>query len=126
MHENYFFYFFNGKTLFLITFPTHRFTGPLQSHHLSLTSSTPLHLNLGTHGMMSPTKSSVVLVAGSALKHLYNIQVSLIALATDMKMFPYVVILLLRENDIVPDTFRHAMSPPIVRLQHLSLHHIIK
>jgi hypothetical protein len=109
---------FNGKTLFLITIPPLRFTGRLPSHHISLTCTIPLQLNLGTHGMMTPTKSSVVLVAGSALKDLYYIQMCLYALSKHMKMFPYVVILLLRENDIVPDTeFRHAMSPPMVRLQ---------
>ena len=101
--------------------PSLRFPGRLPSHHLSLTSSSPLYLNLGTHGMMSPTKSSVVLVAGSALRELQNVMKSIDHLAKDMKMIPYVVILLLRDNDIVPDTDRHAMSPPVVSLQALHL-----
>ena len=66
--------------------------------------------------MMSPTKSSVVLVAGSALRELQNVMKSIDYLAKNMKMIPYVVILLIRDNDIVPDTDRHAMSPPVVSL----------
>ena len=64
--------------------------------------------------MMAPTKSAVVLVAGSALKDLKKIMDKIVSLANDMWMLPYVVILLIRENDIVPDTLRHDMSPPIV------------
>ena len=109
------------KRLFLITLPPLRFPGHLPSHHLSLTSSNPLHLNLGTHGMTTPTKSSVVLVAGSALKDLKKIMEKLNSLAENMKMIPYAVILLIRETDIVPDTARHAMSPPVVSFTTLGL-----
>ena len=101
--------------------PYLRFPGHLPSHHLSLTSSSPLHLNLGTHGMRTPTKSSVVLVAGSALKDLKKIMEKLNSLAEDMKMIPYAVILFIRETDIVPDTARHDLSPPVVSLQALYL-----
>jgi hypothetical protein len=64
--------------------------------------------------MMAPTKSSVVLVAGPALKDLQNIMDKIDSLANDMQMIPYVVILLIRDNDVVPNTARHAMSPPVV------------
>ena len=97
-----------------------RFTGHIPSHHLSLTSSTPLHLNLGTDGMLTPTKSSVALVAGSALTDLQKIMDKLSSLAEDMKMIPYVVILLIRENDVVPDTVRNVLSPPVVTLLDLN------
>ena len=63
---------------------------------------------------MTPTKSSVVLVAGSALKDLQKIMDKIDSQAVDMKMIPYVVILLVKDNDRVPDTVRHAMSPPVV------------
>ena len=66
--------------------------------------------------MMSPTKSSVVLVAGSAIKDLEKVMRKIDSLAHDMKMTPYVVFLLVRDNDIVPDTRRHDMSPPVVSL----------
>ena len=64
--------------------------------------------------MMTPTKSSVVLVAGSALKDLEMVMKKISSMAEDMKMIPYVVILLIRDNDKVPDTARHATSPPVV------------
>ena len=67
--------------------------------------------------MMAPTKSSVVLVAGSALKDLQKILKKIDSLSKDMKMIPYVVILLVRDNEMVPDTVRSAVSPPIVSLQ---------
>ena len=67
--------------------------------------------------MMAPTKSSVVLVAGSALKDLQNIMKKIDSLSKDMQMIPYIVILLVRDNDIVPDTVRSAVSPPVVSLQ---------
>ena len=66
--------------------------------------------------MMTPTKSSVVLVAGSALKDLKKIMLKIDSLADDMQKIPYVVFLLIRDNDIVPDTHRHDMSPPVVSL----------
>ena len=69
--------------------------------------------------MMSPTKSSVVLVAGSSLRELQNVMKSIDYLAEDMKMIPYLVILLIRDNDIVPDTVMHALSPPVEGLQAL-------
>ena len=74
--------------------------------------------------MMAPTKSSVVLVAGSAIKDLRNIMMKIDSLAYDMKMTPYVVFLLVGDNDIVPDTARHDMSPPVVSLLNLYLHFI--
>ena len=67
--------------------------------------------------MMTPTKSSVVLVAGSALKDLQKIMNKIYSMADDLKMIPYVVILLIRDNEMVPDIVRHAMSPPVVSLQ---------
>ena len=76
--------------------------------------------------MMTPTKSSVVLVAGSALKDLPKIMDKIHSLAEDMKMIPYVVILLIRDNDIVPDNARHALSPPVVSLQDLHVSCILK
>ena len=66
--------------------------------------------------MMTPTKSSVVLVAGSALMDLQGVMDKIDSLAKDMKMTPYVVILIIRDNDIVPETVRHDMSPPVVSL----------
>jgi hypothetical protein len=71
---------------------------------------------------MAPTKSSVVLVAGSALKDFQRILDKIDSLADDMKMTPYVVILLIRDNDMVPDTVRHAGSPPVVSSLDLYLH----
>ena len=76
--------------------------------------------------MRAPTKSSVVLVAGSALKDLPQIMNKIHSLAEDMMMIPYVVILLIRENDIVPNTARHAVSPPVVFLLDFHLHYILK
>ena len=73
--------------------------------------------------MMTPTKSSVVLVAGSALKDLQRIMDKIDSLAKDMKMTPYVVILIVRDNDIVPETVRHDASPPVVSLLYLHLVH---
>ena len=77
--------------------------------------------------MMAPTKSSVVLVARSALGDLQKIMEKLDSLSEDirnlpmgtpsLKMMPYVVILFIRDDDMVPDTVRHAMSPPVVSLQ---------
>ena len=75
--------------------------------------------------MMTPTKSSVVLVAGSALKDLKKIMSKIDSLANDMNMIPYVVILLISDGDVVPDTLRHDMSPAVVRLFDLHLHHIL-
>jgi hypothetical protein len=75
--------------------------------------------------MMTPTKSSVVLVAGSALKDLQKIMNSIDYLADDMKKIPYVVILLIRDNDMVPDTVRHDASPPVVSLLDLHLQHVL-
>ena len=71
--------------------------------------------------MMTPTKSSVVLVAGSALKDLQKVMNKLGSMAEDMKKIPYVVILIVRENEMVPGTVRHAMSPPVVSLKKLLL-----
>ena len=76
--------------------------------------------------MMTPTKSSVVLVAGSALKDLQKIMDKIDYLADGMMMIPYVVILLIRESDIVPGTARHAVSPPVVFLLDFHLHYILK
>ena len=66
--------------------------------------------------MMSPSKSSVVLVAGSALMDLQGVMNKIDFLAKDMKMIPYIVILLIRDSDMVPDTVRNALSPPVVSL----------
>ena len=71
--------------------------------------------------MMTPTKSSVVLVAGSALKDLQKILSKIDSMVDGMKMTPYVVILLIRDNEMVPDTVRHVMSPPVVSLLGLGL-----
>ena len=70
--------------------------------------------------MMSPTKSSVVLVAGSSLRELQNVMHSIGYLAEDMKVIPYLVILLIRDNDEVPDTVRNSLSPPVVTLLDLN------
>jgi hypothetical protein len=64
--------------------------------------------------MLTPTKSSVVLVAGSALTDLQGVMDRIDSLAKDMKMIPYVVILIIRNTDIIPDTVRHNSSPPVV------------
>ena len=74
--------------------------------------------------MLTPTKSSVALVAGSALMDLQKIMDKLASLADDMQMIPYVVILLIRDNEVVPDTVRNAMSPPVVALLDLHLNSI--
>ena len=42
------------------------------------------------------------------------------SLADDMKMIPYVVILLIRDNDVVLDTVRNVLSPPVVTLLDLN------
>ena len=63
--------------------------------------------------MMTPTKSSVVLVAGSALMDLQGVMDKIDSLSKDMKMIPYVVILIIRDNELV-DTVRHDWSPPVV------------
>ena len=75
---------------------------------------------------MAPTKSSLVLVAGSALKDLQKILKKIDSLSKDMKMIPYVVILLVRDNEMVPDTVRSAVSPPVVSLQDFHLNCILK
>ena len=45
-------------------------------------------------------------MAGSALTDIQKIMKKLSSLAENMKMIPYVVILLIRDNDVVPDTVR--------------------
>ena len=74
--------------------------------------------------MMAPTKTSVVLVAGSAIKDLRIIMMKIDSLAYDMKMTPYAVFILVRDNDIVPDTVRHDTSPAVVSLLNLNMHFI--
>ena len=64
-------------------------------------------------GMMTKTKSSAVLVAGPDIKNLRKIMSKIDSLADDMKKIPYVVFVLIRDNDIVPDTARHDRSPPV-------------
>ena len=76
--------------------------------------------------MMTPTKSSVVLVAGSALMDLQGVMDKIDSLSKDMKMIPYVVILIIRDNDIIPDKVRHDMSPPVVSLLGPDLHYGMK
>ena len=65
-------------------------------------------------------------MAGSALKDLQQIMNKIYSLAVDMQMSPYVVILLIRDNEMVPDTVRHAISPPVVNLQDLHFGCILK
>ena len=76
--------------------------------------------------MMTPTKSSVVLVAGSALKDLQQIEYKIYSLAVDMQMSPYVVIRVFTDNEMVPDAVRYAHSPPLVNLQVLHFNYILK
>jgi hypothetical protein len=49
-------------------------------------------------------------------KDLQKIMDKIDSLADDTKMIPYVVILLIRDNDMVSDPVRHAGSPPVVSL----------
>ena len=73
--------------------------------------------------MMAPSKSSVVLVAGSALMDMQGVMDKKDLMGKAMKMIPHVVILLVRDNDIVPDTVRNALSPPVVSLMTSNLNH---
>ena len=75
--------------------------------------------------MRAKTKASVVLVAGSAIRDLQKIFTKIDSLPKDMKMIPYLVILLVRDNEVVPDTRRtrhpraRIRAPPVVSLQDL-------
>ena len=75
--------------------------------------------------MMAASKSSVVLVAGSALMDMQGVMDKIDLMGKAMKMMPYAVILLVRDNDIVPDTVRNDLSPPVVSLVTSNLNHEI-
>ena len=90
------------------------FTGELPYPQLSLTSSSPLHPTLGTHGMNTPNTCSVVLVAGSALNNLKAVMEKVDSLVQDMLKIPYMVVLLVENQNMTQHTTRHAMSPAVV------------
>jgi hypothetical protein len=69
--------------------------------------------------MKVPSKSSVVLVAGSALHDLQAVMEKVDSLGHDLKMIPYVVVLLVQEKNIIMNISRHARSPPIVSFDRL-------
>ena len=83
---------------------------------ISMTSSTPIHLDLGTRGMNSPTKSSIVLVAGTGLNDFQGVMDKIDALANDMLMIPYAIVIFVNDPKMVINTTRHAKSPPVVSI----------
>ena len=87
---------------------------------LLLTSSSSLHLNLGTHGMNAPNRCSVVLVAGSELKNLSQIMTKIDSLGQEMQKIPYAVILIVDNPTTNLTTSRHAMSPAVVSIQFIA------
>jgi hypothetical protein len=95
-----------------------RFTGKLPYPQIAMTSSSPLHLNLGTRGMIAPSKSSVVLVAGSALDDIKAVMDKVDSLGQDMLMIPYAIVLLVEDQDKnrILNTTRHSESPPVVSI----------
>ena len=66
--------------------------------------------------MNAPSKSSVVLVAGSALDDLQDVMDKVDTLGQDMQMIPYAIVLLVEDKDKnrILNTTRHNDSPPVV------------
>ena len=100
-----------------------RFTGELPYPQLSLNSSSPFNLTLGTHGMNAPNTCWIVLVAGSALHDLHSVITMVDSLGQDMLKIPYAIFLLDDNTDMRLDSHRHAMSPAVVSIQ-LPAHHM--
>ena len=65
-------------------------------------------------------------MSGSTIKEFKKEMAKIDSLAKDMQMIPHVVILILRDNDIVPDTARHDLSPPVVSVLDLYLPNNLK
>ena len=112
---------FISPSSLLNTFLHIRYTGRLPVPHtqISMTSSTPIHLDLGTRGMNSPTKSSIVLVAGSAVDDFQAVMNKIDSLAEDMLMIPYAVVVFVHNTSIVLNTTRHHTSPQVVSIHYL-------
>ena len=64
--------------------------------------------------MNSPTKSSIVLVAGSALDDFPAVMNKIDSLAEDMLMIPYAIVVFVHNTSMVLNTTRHHTSPPVV------------
>ena len=93
------------------------FSGKLAYPQVSLNSTSALRLSLGTRGMKVRSKCSVVLVAGPALNDIHRTMWKIDYLGQDMMMILYAVVLLVHGEDIIPNTYRHLKSPPVVSIQ---------
>ena len=90
---------------------------------ISLTSQSPIHLDLGTHGMNAPNKCSVVLVTGSALTQFQEVKKTVESLVEQMVNIPYAMIIIVDDPNIVINmtdstpfnATLHGMSPAMVR-----------
>ena len=93
------------------------YTGQLPYPQLSLSSSSSLNLSLGTFGIQAPNTCSVVLVAGSGLKDLQVVMDKADQLGQDMEKISYAVVLLLDKPNVILNTVRLSMSPPVVSIR---------
>ena len=108
---------FTNNTLLANTYLHIRYTGELPYPQLSLTSSSPPHIQLGTHGMNTPNTCSVVLVAGSALYELQSVKSTVDSMAQQMMKIPYVMVLLVDNPNVKLNTQSRPMDPAMVSCQ---------
>ena len=104
--------FFYQTATFLHT----RYSGELMYPQVSLSSSSLLHINLGTHGMNAPNTCFISLVAGPLFYDLQSIHRKVDDLGQEMQKIPYAIFLLDDHTSIEPDINRHHMSPAVVSI----------
>ena len=87
--------------------------------------TSPLHLSLGTKGMNTKNACSVVLVAGYALDDLQSVKATVKSLTHQMMRMPYLMVLLVDNQNIKLDTSSHPMDPAMVSCRLHTPYHTI-
>ena len=103
-------------------FNLNRYVGELPYPQVSLSASSQLNLNLGTHGMNAPNTCFIPIVAGPLLQDLPAIVRKVDSLGQEMQKIPYAIFLLGDHTSIEPDMNRHHMSPAVVSIFCLEKH----
>ena len=93
-----------------------RYTGELPYPQVSLSASSQLSLNIGTHGINAPNTCFIPLVAGPLLYDLPSILRKIDSLGQEIQKIPYAIFLLGDHTSMEPDINRHHMSPAVVSI----------
>ena len=91
-----------------------RFSAELPYPHVSLTPKEAPSLVLTTHGMMTPSTCSVVLVAGEHLQNIQGVLDMVDTMSSTMLRIPYAMVLLVEEGNIAPSIPRVSIPTAVV------------